>query len=79
MTTASTIDQNKTDLDILAELVQRANRRQQYADIAGDGQPLADLIAALEDALRDARYLANHVHFWDGDERCTICGADGRA
>lgn len=58
------------------------------ASVAGAAEELADrgLVTWHRSAFafgvepeRNPAWEANHVHFWDGGERCTVCGADGRA
>lgn len=38
-----------------------------------------DVTLESDDARRHGDWETNHVHYWDGDERCTVCGEDGRA
>jgi hypothetical protein len=59
-----------------------ANRSDEYADLAGDG-PYRDSATRLRRTLtnlaRQTSEVIRHSHDWTGDDRCSICGADGRA
>ena len=66
------------------EIIQQATRSQEYWDLGGmdpdDGTPpLHQLEADLEAALGEVRALIHHVHDWDEDQWCSVCGADGLA
>lgn len=61
-------------------------RSAQSADLAGEEPPyqaaLADIdrtIGFLKHYRAEIQRLAGHTHRWNGDDYCSICGADGRA
>ena len=75
----------------VARIAHDAAREAEGYDLAGctpdDGpHPYAVAQRELEWLIRDARralaevqYLRTHSHKWDDDDRCSVCGADGRA
>lgn len=77
-------------LDSVRRLSERFEREAcssaEGCDLAGEPSPypgfLADLdatIGFLKRYRRDLQHLAHHVHDWNSDDYCSICGADGRA
>jgi hypothetical protein len=61
-------------------------RSAQYADNAGEGDPYGDALNDIDRAIgqlkrfrSEIQHLAKHTHRWDGNDYCSICGADGRA
>lgn len=79
--------------ELIAALTERlpflyteAARRREYADLAGEGEPVKDLqhsvsrlIGRLKRAHADLGELDRHFHVWGSDDYCVYCGADGQA
>lgn len=68
--------------------VRRANRQAQYDYLGGEDarrsyrdlrKDLVNAQAMIEQALADLDAIENHVHAWNADDYCDVCGADGRA
>lgn len=68
--------------------ISQSNRQNSYYENGGcDGIPpyrqaLNEIDAAigkLKAARREMQEIASHMHEWDSDDYCRICGADGRA
>jgi hypothetical protein len=66
---------------------EKANRDKEMQVLTGvyedeQGEP-HDPYQALEEmlvkALQEVRFLRLHQHVWSEDDRCSACGADGRA
>lgn len=85
-------DPNEDFLDTISRLLDRfesrTTRSAEYFKLSDcDGQSpydfaLAQLDAAigrLKHSRRDMQRLSKHVHQWDENDYCYICGADGRA
>lgn len=58
----------------------------QYQDLAGDGDVYGDTLRDVDYSIgmlkrfrREIQRLASHVHTWNDDDYCSVCGADGRA
>ena len=65
---------------VLAELVEAADRSDQYASLAGGaGDSLENLRIALGEASARCTELLTHSHVWNDSGYCDICGADGNA
>jgi len=66
---------------------EKANRDKEMQDLTGvyeDGEgephdPYKILEEMLERELQEVRVLRLHQHVWNDDDRCSLCGADGRA
>ncbi|HEU5463700.1 MAG TPA: hypothetical protein VFV82_06190 [Candidatus Binatia bacterium] len=68
-----------------------AARSQEYYDLGGLGRSdgarpyhtakrsIQHAIATLNRELKEIRKLERHTHQWNNDDRCDLCGADGRA
>ena len=72
------------DTSVLFDLLRQATHNDELRALAGlddDECPseLAKLERALAAALRDVRQVRSHVHEWDDNQYCSICGADGNA
>lgn len=71
----------------IQEAIRRAKASVEYADLAGlsfapdegGAHPYDVIECDLLEALLDVRVLRAHVHQWDSENRCAICGADGEA
>lgn len=67
----------------LGELIRKANRAEEYYDLAGgfDFQsPLQDLEDALKRAFEEVYDLRHHEHIWSRESGfCMVCGRDGNA
>lgn len=72
------------DYNIIQDLINRAKRDAEAYDLAGltveEGtHPYDHLIRLFKDAIVEVNILKGHVHKWNENGYCMICGADGRA
>lgn len=71
----------------IEEAIRKANQDRESQALAGDfgdgdgnpWDPYQGLEDLLEASLTRIRFLRTHQHEWNEDDRCTHCGADGRA
>lgn len=65
----------------ISRLHDEMHRFNESADLSGEQYRNAFLDFALkcERWAKEARAIAKHIHEWNGDDYCSICGADGRA
>jgi len=82
--TPVTMDTLFTALEGAKEKANRGREMQvltgMYEDAEGDPHdPYQALEEMLVKALQEVRFLRLHGHVWNEDDRCSACGADGRA
>ena len=66
--------------ELLMPLVTDAKRHVEGADLAGSPiNAYKALREALQATLREVDALDGHIHQWNQDDYCDLCGADGRA
>lgn len=67
----------------IRDAINAAKKQEEFASLAGE--PIGDdggyhaIEHELERALAEVRELRSHEHQWDGEQYCTVCGADGAA
>lgn len=67
-------------------LISEAMRSAEYADLAGEENCYPYFLGQIDAAIgqlkrfrAELQVVARHVHEWNSDDYCRICGADGRA